>query len=85
MAKYCYIPMPENNGNHRVVKLIENQAGYFPLGKANPNDPHEIDKFIGNYNQVKIICDMWNKHLNLNEKQIDKIVFKSMKMEADNG
>ena len=37
--KYCYTPVKENE-NYRVAKVIENEDGYYPLGKANPNVPH---------------------------------------------
>lgn len=80
MKRHCFIPVPDNNKNHRVAKVYENINGFFPLGKKNPNDPHELDKFVGRYDQVKAICDMWNEYLNLDDKQIDEIVFKSMEI-----
>tara|TARA_B100000900_G_scaffold323058_1_gene282590 strand:- start:457 stop:720 length:264 start_codon:yes stop_codon:yes gene_type:complete len=83
MTNYCFIPVPDNKTFHRVAKVYENVNGYFPLGKSNKEDPNELDKFIGRYDEVKFICDMWNKRLNLSEDQIDKIVLTSFSAEEE--
>ena len=43
--KHCYTPVPEEGqrGIYRVAKVTWNQGGYQPLGKADPNDPHEME------------------------------------------
>lgn len=83
MTNYCFIPVPDNNQLHRVAKVYKNVNGYFPLGKRNPKDPNELDKFVGRYDQVKIICDMWNKYLKLSENEIDEIVLMSFSAEEE--
>ena len=75
--KHCFTPVKENE-NYRVVKVFENEDGYYPLGKANPDDPHELDKITGDYNHVKSICNMWNKHLGVDQKEEERIVWSSM-------
>ena len=75
--KYCYTPVKENE-NYRVAKIIENEDGYYPLGKINPDDPHELDKFVGGYNHVRAICTLWNKHIDVDEKEENRIVWSSM-------
>jgi hypothetical protein len=75
--KHCFTPVKENK-NYRVAKVIENEDGYYPLGKANPNDPHELDKFVGDYNHVRNICNTWNKHMEVDAKEEERIVWSSM-------
>jgi hypothetical protein len=45
MSDYCFTDVVEGN-RYRVAKIVENESGYSPLGKANPDDPHEMDKFV---------------------------------------
>ena len=80
--KYCYTPVKENE-NYRVAKVIENEDGYYPLGKANPKDPHELDKFVGGYNHVRAVCTEWNKHMDVDEKEEKRIVLTSMAYYGD--
>jgi len=44
--KHCFTPVNQGNEDYRVAKVIENESGYYPLGKADPNDPHELDKLL---------------------------------------
>ena len=76
--KHCFTPVNQGNEDYRVSKVIENEAGYYPLGKVNLNDPFEMDKFIGNYDHVKSICDEWNKHLGISQGEELRIVASSM-------
>ena len=76
--KHCFTPVNQGNEDYRVAKVIENESGYYPLGKADPNDPHELDKFVGDYNHAKSICDQWNKHLGIGQEEEPRIVASSM-------
>ena len=80
--KHCYTPVKEEGqrGIYRVAKVTWNQGGYQPLGKANPNDPHELDKFVGTYDYAKSICDTWNKRLGISSEEELRIVASSMEM-----
>ena len=60
--RYCFTDVIDGN-QFRVAKLIENDKGYYPLTKANPNDPHELDKFVGDQDHVRAIVDNFNKRL----------------------
>ncbi len=76
--KHCFTPVNQGNEDYRVSKVIENESGYYPLGKADPNDPHELDKFVVDYNHTKSICDQWNKHLGIGQEEELRIVASSM-------
>ncbi len=76
--KHCFTPVNQGHKNYRIAKVIENDSGYYPLGKINPNDPHELDKFIGTYDHAKFICDEWNKHLGISQDEELRIVASSM-------
>ena len=60
--RYCFTDVIDGN-QFRVAKLIENDKGYYPLTKANPDDPHELDKFVGDQDHVRAIVDNFNKRL----------------------
>ena len=83
--KHCYTPVREEGqkGIYRVAKVNWNQGGYQPLGKADPNDPHEMDKFVGSWGHCRRICDNFNKHINVSHEQENQIVWRSM--EVQNG
>ena len=83
--KHCYTPVKEDGhqGVYRVAKVTWNEGGYQPLGKANPNDPHELDKFVGPWGHCRQVCDNFNKHINVNLEQENQIVWRSM--EVQNG
>lgn len=76
--KHCFTPVNQGKEDYRVAKVIENESGYYPLGKANLKDPFEMDKFIGNYDHVKSICDEWNKRLGISQGEELRIVASSM-------
>ena len=65
MANYCYTDVPEQDSQFRVAKIVENESGYQPMGKANPDDPHELDKFVGDKTHVRAIVDKWNKAIGI--------------------
>jgi hypothetical protein len=81
--KYCFTPVNQGNEDYRVAKVIENKSGYYAFGKVNPNDPHELDKFIGNYDYAKSICDAWNKRIGVSPKEEMRIVASSMEVQDD--
>ena len=83
--KHCYTPVREEGqrGIYRVAKVTWNQGGYQPLGKADPNDPHEMDKFVGSWGHCRQVCDNFNKHINVSLEQENQIVWRSM--EVQNG
>ena len=83
--KHCYTPVKEDGeqGVYRVAKIIWNVGGYHPLGKANPNDPHELDKFVGSWGHCRQICDTFNKSINIDTEEENWIVYRSM--EVQNG
>ena len=78
MANYCFTDVPEEGNKFRVAKIIENESGYYPLTKANPNDPHEIDKFVGDENHVRSIVDNWNKEIGVDSDREWEIKFSTM-------
>ena len=77
MSNYCFTHIPEGD-QYRVVKITENEKGFRALGKANRNDPHEIDKFVGDLDYVRAIINKWNEGLNVSkdrEMQIQLTTF----------
>ena len=78
MALYCFTDVPEEGNKFRVAKIVENESGYYPLGKANPNDPHEIDKYVGDENHVRAVVDTMNKHLGVDKDREWEIKFSTM-------
>lgn len=78
MSNYCFTDVPEENNQFRVAKIVENESGYYPLTKANPNDPHEIDKYVGDENHVRAVVDTMNKHLGVDSDREWEIKFSTM-------
>ncbi len=78
MSNFCFTDVPEENEQFRVAKIVENEHGYYPLTKANPNDPHEIDKFIGSAMHVRAIVDKWNKEIGVDSDREWEIKFTTM-------
>ena len=78
MSNYCFTDVPEEGNKFRVAKIIENKSGYYPLTKANPNDPHEIDKFVGDEKHVRAIVDRWNKEIGVDNDREWQIKFSTM-------
>ena len=78
IANYCFTDVPEEDNKFRVAKIVENESGYYPLGKANPNDPHEIDKYVGDENHVRAVVDTMNKHLGVDKDREWEIKFSTM-------
>lgn len=78
MSNFCFTDVPEENDQFRVAKIVENEHGYYPLTKANPNDPHEIDKFIGSAKHVRAIVDNWNKEIGVDSDREWEIKFTTM-------
>ena len=79
--KHCYTPVKEEGqrGIYRVAKVTWNQGGYQPLGKADPNDPHEMDKFVfKNKDQVRSVVDNMNDHLGVNKDRERQIKVSTM-------
>jgi hypothetical protein len=72
--RYCFTDVIDGN-QFRVAKLIENDKGYYPLTKANPDDPHELDKFVGDQDHVRAIVDNFNKHLGVDRDTEMEIKF----------
>jgi len=68
MIKYAFTDVRDGS-QYRVAKVIENESGYYPLGKANPDDPHELDKFVGDRDHVRIIVDNMNKHMGVSKER----------------
>ena len=54
----------------RVAKVIENERGYYPLGKQNPNDPHELDKWFS-YDADHIVKLVKSMNENMGHTQQD--------------
>lgn len=77
MSNYCFTDVVEGN-RYRVAKIVENESGYSPLGKAKPNDPHELDKWVGDKEEVRAKVKMMNKHLDVNEDREREIRFSTM-------
>ena len=78
MANYCFTDVPEENNQFRVAKIVENESGYYPLTKANPHDPHESDKYVGDENHVRAVVDTMNKHLGVDSDREWEIKFSTM-------
>ena len=78
MSNFCFTDVPEENEQFRVAKIVENEHGYYPLTKANLNDPHEIDKFIGSAMHVRAIVDKWNKEIGVDSDREWEIKFTTM-------
>ena len=66
MKNYCFTDVVDGN-QFRVAKIIENESGYYPLVKRNNDDPHELDKYIGNQDEVRAKVDLMNKHLGVDK------------------
>jgi|TARA_R100000734_G_scaffold4324_1_gene3786 hypothetical protein len=78
MSDYCFTDVVEGN-RYRVAKIVENESGYSPLGKANPDDPHEMDKFVfKNKDQVRSVVDNMNEHLGVNKDRERQIKVSTM-------
>ena len=72
--RYCFTDVIDGN-QFRVAKLLENDKGYYPLTKANPDDPHELDKFVGDQDHVRAIVDNFNKRLGVDRDTEMEIKF----------
>ena len=72
--RYCFTDVIDGN-QFRVAKLIENDKGYYPLTKANPDDPHELDKFVCDQDHVRAIVDNFNKRLGVDRDTEMEIKF----------
>tara|TARA_R100001163_G_C5022720_1_gene165102 strand:+ start:543 stop:812 length:270 start_codon:yes stop_codon:yes gene_type:complete len=85
MNKYCFTLVHDGltkwEDKFRVAKVIEDEVGYYPLGKKDPGDPTELDKFSGSYDDMLNVCEFMNSKLNLSEEEKDKIILSSMKLE----
>ena len=77
MTNYCFTDVVDGN-QFRVAKIIENESGYYPLGKRNNDDPHELDKFIGSEEHVRAIVDTMNKDLGVDKDREWKIKASTM-------
>ena len=78
MSDYCFTDVVEGN-RYRVAKIVENESGYFPMGKANPDDPHEMDKFVfKSKDQVRSVVDNMNDHLGVNKDRERQIKVSTM-------
>jgi|TARA_R100001591_G_scaffold107926_1_gene117039 hypothetical protein len=78
MSDYCFTDVVEGN-RYRVAKIVENESGYSPLGKANPDDPHEMDKFVfKSKDQVRSVVDNMNDHLGVNKDRERQIKVSTM-------
>ena len=76
----CYTPL-NTTKEYRVVVVTENEGGYRMLGKMYLNDPHELDKWGGSFEEVRAKCDLMNKHLNISRKDEADIIASSMDMQ----
>jgi len=72
--RYCFTDVTDGN-KFRVAKIIENEKGYYPLGKANPNDPHELDKYVGDEDHIRVVVDNMNKRMGVDKDTEMKIKF----------
>lgn len=77
MSNYCFTDVRDGT-QYRVAKIVENESGYSPLGKSNPDDPHEMDKWVGDKEEVRAKVKMMNKHLDVNEDREREIRFSTM-------
>ena len=48
------------------------------MGKAKPDDPHELDKWVGDKEEVRAKVNMMNKHLDIDEDREREIRFSTM-------
>jgi len=77
MSNYCFTDVKEGT-QYRVAKIIENESGYFPMCKANSDDPHEMDKWIGDKDHIRIVVANMNKHLGVDKDREREIRFSTM-------
>ena len=77
MSNYCFTDVRDGT-QYRVAKIVENESGYLPLGKANPDDPHELDKWVGDKEEVRAKVNMMNKHLGVDSDREWEIKFSTM-------
>jgi hypothetical protein len=77
MSDHCFTDVRDGT-QYRVAIIYENQSGYHPLGKAKPDDPHELDKWVGDKEEVRAKVNMMNKHLNIDEDREREIRFSTM-------
>ena len=77
MSNYCFTDVRDGT-QYRVAKIVENESGYSPLGKDKPDDPHELDKWVGDKEEVRAKVNMMNKHLDVNEDREREIRFSTM-------
>tara|TARA_R100001509_G_C4730143_1_gene169591 strand:+ start:82 stop:354 length:273 start_codon:yes stop_codon:yes gene_type:complete len=86
--RFCFTTVADGDAKRdglRVAKVVENESGYYPLGKQNPNDPHELDKWFS-YDAdhiVKLVKSM-NKNMGHTQQDVDDIVFSSVKAQFEN-
>ncbi|MGI9571728.1 MAG: hypothetical protein ACR2L5_00240 [Candidatus Actinomarinaceae bacterium] len=62
MKNYAFTDVRDGN-QYRVAKIVENESGYYPLGKANPDDLNELDKFVGDRDHIRVVVDNMNRHM----------------------
>ena len=78
MSNYCFTDVRDGT-QYRVAKIVENESGYSPLGKAKPDDPHELDKFVfKSKDQVRSVVDNMNDHLGVNKDRERQIKVSTM-------
>ena len=78
MSNYCFTDVVEGN-RYRVAKIVENESGYSPLGKANPDDPHEMDKFVfKSLDQVRSVVNNMKENLGVNKHREVEIKLSTM-------
>ena len=77
MSNYCFTDV-RDGAQYRVAKIVENESGYSPLGKSKPNDPHELDKWVGDKEEVRAKVNMMNKNLDIDEDREREIRFSTM-------
>ena len=77
MIKYAFTDVRDGS-QYRVAKIVENESGYYPLGKANPDDPHELDKFVGDRDHIRVVVDNMNKHMGVDKETERKIRLSTM-------
>ena len=83
--RHCFTVVSDSEleNNYRVAKVIENESGYYPLGKSKV-DNHELDKFVSDdIDHIQRICDRFNKPLNLSQQDIDDIIFSSVRKQFE--
>ena len=77
MIKYAFTDVRDGS-QYRVAKSVENESGYYPLGKANPDDPHELDKFVGDRDHIRVVVNNMNKHMGVDKETERKIRLSTM-------